>query len=199
MLPALACQKRCVCNKLYSLTRWQTAKKVSRILYFARWCRRLNARRYVRNRLLNNFLRRLLTSSVHFSSPQKAMWLFGDPLGTAPEQKTKSAKTAQLCGFSAFSVVFYITTIFTMCFIAGKRFFYPVLYDARSGRLFRQSKAGSSLLPAFILCAAAFLVRGRFLTGKMVFCTAGRPVQNKCIFFHRFLNILYLQQRFDVL
>ena len=61
-------------------------------MYFARRCRRLNARRYVRNRLLNNFLRRLLTSSVHFSSPQKAMWLFGDPLGTAPEQKIKSAK-----------------------------------------------------------------------------------------------------------
>ena len=61
-------------------------------MYFARWCRRLNARRYVRNRLLNNFLRRLLTSSVHFSSPQKAIWLFGDPLGTAPSKRQKAQK-----------------------------------------------------------------------------------------------------------
>ena len=28
--------------------------------------------------------------------------------GTAPEQKTKSAKTAQLCGFSAFKVLYFL-------------------------------------------------------------------------------------------
>ena len=34
--------------------------------------------------------------------------------GTAPEQKTKSAKTAQLCGFSAFSVFFIIQRFYNV-------------------------------------------------------------------------------------
>ena len=106
-------------------------------MYFASGSRRLNARRYVRNRLLNDLLRRLLTSSVHFSSPQKAIWLFGDPLSTAPEQKTKSAKTAQPCGFSAFKTFDRFLTCF-MFKKNNKSFSIYCLY-ARSSRLFRQS------------------------------------------------------------
>ena len=57
--------------------------------------------------------------------------------GTAPEQKTKSAKTAQLCGFSAFKTF----DRFLTCFLFkknNKSFSIYCLY-ARSSRLFRQS------------------------------------------------------------
>ena len=122
-----------------------------------RWCCRLNARRYVCNRLLNNFLRRLLTSSVHFSSPQKAMWLFRDPLGTAPpEQKTKSAKTAQLCGFSAFTVRNFCAMQHAFYLRKTINYFSDLFY-ARSNRLFRQSR-GLHLQPLFCIqiISAAF-------------------------------------------
>ena len=153
---ARSVSKRCNGNQLYSLTRCETAKKASWILYFARRCCRLNARRYVRNRLLNNFLRRLLTSSVHFSSPQKApkshVAFWGPPLGTAPEQKTKSAKTAQLCGFSAFNVFYFLECKMLFCLRKIAVYFSAFL---------------RAVQPAFSTVSSPAYCRARLLYGKI--------------------------------
>ena len=58
--------------------------------------------------------------------------------GTAPEQKTKSAKTAQLCGFSAFKVLYFFRVQDAFLLEKNSSLFSKFFY-ARSNRLFRQS------------------------------------------------------------